>query len=203
MSLFQYLNNEALDDDYKQRARLAQMIRKNVDDNEIVLNQLTAPQKLNLYKSINYLNNTIDQTIYNYNEREGRTMVDIAPILYAYNNMALLLNLYKINTVDPSDKNKVYKSLDEIHKKLVIIHSLNIINDESANDIIETIMDELENRTFNTIMDVPEEFNLREPTKAEKNIKKIEELERKQEKRQVKDEVDMEEPEDEDDYEED
>jgi hypothetical protein len=200
MSLFQYLNNEALDEDQKQKARIFEMIKKNVDDNEVALNELTQFQKLNLYKTINYLNNSIDQVLYNIRDNEeGYINVDSAyPIIYAYNNLAILMQTYKINAIVSNDKNKIYKILDEISVKLNAVIDMLIIGDEDY-ETIAFIKDEIDNKTFNTIIDMPViTKQTLKTTKLEKQIKKMKEIAPPAPKAEV-DEVDAEEPEDEDD----
>lgn len=201
MSLFQYLNNEALDEDQKQKARIFEMIKKNVDDNEVALNELSQFQKLNLYKTINYLNNTIDQVLYNIREEGNEMQVDNSyPIIYAYNNLAILMQNYKINSIVSNDKNKIYKTLDEISKKLdVVITALIGAGDES--ETIEFIKDEIDAKTFNTVIDMPEYVkSTLETTKLEKQIKKMRKRAPPAPRAEV-DEVDAEEPEDEDEEE--
>jgi hypothetical protein len=160
MSLFQYLNNEALDEDQKQKARLAHMIQKNYKENTMAINTLTTGQDITLNKAIYQLNEEIDSQLYGEQPKGG--MINIGRIPLFYNNLSTLLKNYKVNTIEPIQRGKIYKTLDDLLPKLDTVYKEALKYKTPDAFQLKLIIDGIKSKLFSPVIDTPTKKQLKD-----------------------------------------
>jgi hypothetical protein len=160
MELYKTLNNEALDEDLKAQREVIERLRrqiKDIDENVVSKVELTKEKKIALTKYVLSLNASIDDIFLKSADTRIKEKYNLGDIPYKYNLLAtyIMKNLgYKI--LDDTDKSIVNESVDKLLPKLQSLQELAYQLNFLDAFLVPRIIDNIQFRQFNTLIDLPE-----------------------------------------------
>lgn len=157
MELYKNINNEALEEDLRAKKIVMERLRRQIqgtEENFVKMRELAPDEKVALGKLILSFNNSLDQLLYG----EDR-FIELGEMPYKYNLIAFYLKKLPMTDLDEIDKRKIYDEMQRFIPKLNALESYANVNNISDAFLIPLIKDNIVNKTFNTLTDLPEDYN--------------------------------------------
>ncbi len=157
MELYKNINNEALSEELRAKKIVLERLRRKfegTDEKYIKVHVLEPDEKASLGKLILSFNNALDQLLYG----EER-LSDLGEMPYKYNLISFYLKKLPITDLDEMDKRKIFDEMQRFIPKLNKLEDIVNINDLPDAFLVPLIKENILNKSYNTLTDLPEKYD--------------------------------------------